>query len=99
MMEAHTTYNRQKAETVCFSKPTRAAACETKQPPLSCPFFSLSRVVGKVASKFAIKMATRTIAVVLRNPFETFKLVYNGRNGRPFICNAVSQGWMKVLHF
>lgn len=61
-MEAHTEdSSRQEAVTVCLGKPTRAAACETKQLSLLCPLF-LSVVVGKVVSKFAIKMAARTIS-------------------------------------
>ena len=36
-------------------------------------------VVGKVASKFAIKMAGRTVVCELLDPFEEFLLVYNGR--------------------
>lgn len=56
-------------------------------------------VVGKVASKFAIKMAARTTFFELLYPFEDFLLVYNGRNAKPFVCDAVAQGWMKVLQF
>lgn len=39
-------------------------------------------VVGKVASKFAIKMAARNIVSEFLNPFEEFLLVCNGRNAR-----------------
>lgn len=65
-----------KAVTVCLGKPTRAAACETKQPSLLCPCppspHTLSVVVGKVASKFAIKMAARILVSEILDPFEEF---------------------------
>ena len=74
----------------------RAAACETKQLSLLCPFF-LSVVVGKVVSKFAIKMAARTIvflrfSIHLKNSFWCVMAGF-------FIWHAVAQGWMKVLRF
>ncbi len=65
---SHVSYNdrgphgrfQQAKLTVCLGKPTRAAACETKQLSLLCPFFFLW-LLGKVASKFVIKMAARNI--------------------------------------
>lgn len=82
-----------KAATVSLSKPMRAAGCETKQP---------SHVWHLSLSLCGCWYSCKDLPLKwqqLFNPSKEFELVYNARHARPFICNAVVQGWMNVRLF